>query len=239
MSIRRQRTAKVRAEEFVPCDYARLLEDIKERVRTARVRAGLAVNRELVLLYWHIGHRILQVQHREGWGARVIDRLSLDLGRAFPDMSGFSTRNLRYMRAFAEVWPDQPIVQGALAQITWYHNIALLDKLDQPDLRLWYARATVEYGWSRNVLVHQIESDLYGRKGKALSNFDRALPAPESELADQMLKDPYNLDFLGLSEDAAERKLERSLLEHLERFRLELGAGFALRRQLPAVVGRQ
>jgi len=216
----------------VPLNYAQLLADIKERVQKARVKAGLAVNRELVLLYWHVGHRILQVQQREGWGARVIDRLAEDLRRVFPDMSGFSARNLKYMRAFAEAWPDESIVQQVAAQLPWFHNCVLLDKVSDEGIRKWYARATVEYGWSRNVLVHQIESDLYGRKGKALTNFGRTLPAPQSELAGQMLKDPYNLDFLGLSEDIAERDLERGLLAHLEKFLLEPGAGFAF-------VGRQ
>jgi predicted nuclease of restriction endonuclease-like (RecB) superfamily len=229
-----------RAAEVVPLNYARLLEDIKERVRSARVRAGLAVNRELVLLYWHVGRRILQVQDRAGWGARVIDRLSEDLGRSFPDMRGFSTRNLKYMRAFAEAWPDESIVQQVVAQLPWGHNVRILDHVRVPEQRLWYAQATLEYGWSRNVLVHQIESDLYGRKGKALTNFDRTLPAPQSELAGQVLKDPYNLDFLGLSEDVAERELERSLLEHLERFLLELGVGFAfVGRQYHLAVGGQ
>jgi predicted nuclease of restriction endonuclease-like (RecB) superfamily len=178
-------------------------------------------------VYWHIGRRILQAQQREGWGAKVIDRLARDLGRAFPDMRGFSTRNLKYMRAFAEAWPNESIVQAVLAQITWYHNIALLDKLDRPEIRQWYARAAVEHGWSRNVLIHQIESDLHGRRGKAVTNFDRTLPAPQSDLAEQLLKNPYNLDFLGLSDDVAERTLERGLLEHVRAFLLELGVGFA------------
>ena len=234
MSQRKDKRVTVnrQAAEVVPLSYTRLLADIKERVQKARVKAGLAVNRELVLLYWHIGRRILQVQHRAGWGARVVDRLSEDLGRAFPDTRGFSTRNLKYMRAFADAWPEESIVQQLAAQIPWFHNCVLLDQVREPAQREWYVRATIEHGWSRKVLVHQIESDLYGRKGKALTNFDRTLPAPQSELAGQMLKDPYNLDFLGLSEDMAERDLERSLLAHLEKFLLELGAGFAF-------VGRQ
>jgi predicted nuclease of restriction endonuclease-like (RecB) superfamily len=211
----------------LPRTYARLLEDIKGRVRAAQVKAGLAVNRELVLVYWHIGHRILQAQRREGWGAKVVDRLAEDLGRAFPQMRGFSVRNLKYMRAFAEAWPDEPIVQQVVAQLPWGHNVRILDYVGDPGQRLWYAQAAVQNGWSRNVLVHQIESDLYGRRGKALTNFDRLLPAPQSELAEQLLKDPYNLDFLGLSDDVVERELERGLLEHLRSFLLELGVGFA------------
>jgi len=224
----------------LPRTYERLLEDIKGRVRAAQVRAGLAVNRELVLVYWHIGHRILQAQRREGWGTRVIDRLAEDLGQAFPDMRGFSTRNLKYMRAFAEAWPEEPFVQQLAAQLPWFHNCVLLDSVSDKTEREWYIRATIEHGWSRNVLVHQIESDLYARRGKALTNFDRLLPAPQSELTAEMLKDPYNLDFLGLSEDVAERKLERRLLEHLERFLLELGVGFAfVGRQYRLAVGGQ
>ena len=230
----------VRAVELVPRDYARLLEDIKERVQTARVKAGLAVNRELVLLYWHIGHRILLVQHREGWGAKVVDRLARDLGREFPDMTGFSSRNLLFMRAFAADNPDPAIVKQLVSQLPWGHIVRLGQMVRNPEEREWYIRATIEHGWSRNVLVHQIESDLYGRKGKALSNFGRTMPAAQSELAGQVLKDPYNLDFLGLSEDVAERELERSLLEHLERFLLELGVGFAfVGRQYHLAVGGQ
>jgi predicted nuclease of restriction endonuclease-like (RecB) superfamily len=216
----------------VPVGYDRLLRDIKAEVRVSRVTAAQSVNRELVMLYWFVGRRIMSAQRREGWGAKVIDRLAADLGRAFPDMRGFSPRNLKYMRAFAEAWPKESIVQQAVAQLPWGHNVRILDHVRDPKQRLWYVQAAFEFGWSRNVLVHQIESDLYHRRGKALTNFTRTLPAPQSELAGQVLKDPYNLDFLGLSEDAAERELERGLLEHLEKFLLELGVGFAF-------VGRQ
>jgi predicted nuclease of restriction endonuclease-like (RecB) superfamily len=171
-------------EAFV--GYQEFLRDVKARVRAAQVRAALAVNRELVLLYWGIGRDILQRQQEQGWGAKVIDRLSMDLRREFSGMQGFSLRNLKYMRAFAEAWPDEPIVQEALAQITWYHNLALLEKLSFAEERLWYARQTVQHGWSRNLLVHQIESRLYARQGKAITNFERALPAPQSDLAHQM-----------------------------------------------------
>jgi predicted nuclease of restriction endonuclease-like (RecB) superfamily len=212
---------------ILPASYGRLLADIKQRVRTARIKAAVSVNRELVLLHWHIGRRILQAQQHEGWGARVIDRLARDLGRAFPDMKGSSTRNLKYMRAFAEAWPNESIVQQTVAQLPWGHNVRILDYVHDSRERQWYARAAVEYGWSRNVLVHQIESDLHGRRGKALTSFDRTLPAPEADLAEQLLKDPYNLDFLGLSEDVVERTLERGLLEHVRSFLLELGVGFA------------
>jgi predicted nuclease of restriction endonuclease-like (RecB) superfamily len=208
-------------------NYAALLANLQERIRSAQTRAALSVNRELVLLYWQIGREILIQQDAQGWGAKVIDRLSQDLRRAFPGMKGFSARNLKYMRAFAEAWTGEQFVQDVLAQISWYHNIALLEKLNLPTEREWYARKAIEYGWSRNILVHQIDTNLRQRLGSAQSNFERTLPAPQSELAQQLLKDPYTFDFLGLGEEAHERDLERALLEHLRAFLLELGMGFA------------
>ncbi len=142
-------------------------------------------------------------------------------------MKGFSPRNLKYKRAFAEAWPDEAIVQAVLAQITWYHNRAILEKLSAPDDRIWYAKATMQHGWSRNVLVLQIESGRLQRQGKAVANFDRTLPEPQSDLARDITKDPYNFDFLTLGDDAHERDLERGLIEHLRQFLLELGVGFA------------
>jgi len=215
------------AGEVLPTGYGELLENLKSRIRTARVQAALSVNRKLVLLYWHIGKEILQKQEQEGWGTKVIDRLALDLAREFPEMKGFSPRNLKYMRAFAEAWPDEQIVQDVLAQITWYHNITLLEKVKDPPERLWYVEQTIEHGWSRNVLVHQIESKLYERQGKAITNFERTLPSPQSDLARSLLKDPYVFDFLSLGPEVQERDLERALLNHLRDFLLELGKGFA------------
>ena len=211
----------------LPNNYAVLLDALRERIRSAQVRAALAVNHELVLLYWQIGREILAQQTAQGWGSKVIDRFSQDLCQAFPEMKGFSSRNLKYMRAFAEAWPDEAFVQEALAQITWYHNIALIEKLDNVSERKWYVRKAIENGWSRNILVHQIESKLHLRIGEAQTNFARTLPPPQSELAQQILKDPYTFDFLGLGEEAQERDLERALLEHLRAFLLELGLGFA------------
>jgi len=208
-------------------DYDTLLQALKERIQTAQVRAALAVNRELVMLYWQLGREILTRQQQQGWGAKVIERLAQDLQRAFPAMKGFSPRNLKYMRAFAETYPDEPIVQGVLAQITWYHNIALIEKLKAQTERLWYAQKTLEHGWSRNVLVYQIESNLYLRQGGAVTNFDRTLPQPQSDLAQQLIKDPYHFDFLNLGEAAQERDLEKALVAHMRDFLLELGVGFA------------
>jgi predicted nuclease of restriction endonuclease-like (RecB) superfamily len=212
----------------MPQGYTELVESLKARVRDARLRATLSVNRELVLLYWHIGREILQRQAAAGWGAKVIERLANDLKHAFPEMNGFSARNLKYMRAFAEAWPEDSFVQQVAAQIPWFHHCVLLDKVKPVEAREWYIRQTYEHGWSRNVLVHQIETGLYQRQGRAMTNFERALPAPQSDLAHQLIKDPYVFDFLSLGPEARERELERGLLEHVQKFLMELGVGFAL-----------
>lgn len=211
----------------LPNAYAALLSDLKAQIRTAQTRAALSVNRELVLLYWHIGRVILSRQQAEGWGAKVIDQLSRDLKAEFPEMKGFSPRNLKYMQQFAAAWPDEPMVQQLVAQIPWGHNIILLQSLKDAAQRQWYAQAAIQHGWSRNVLAHQIDSRLIERQGQATTNFDRALPASQSELARQLLKDPYNFDFLTLHDQALERDLEKGLLAHLRDFMLELGVGFA------------
>lgn len=217
---------------YLPRGYAKLLAEIKKKIRLSRVKATLAANREMVLLYWHIGKTILNRQQKEGWGAKVIDRLSKDLTSSFPDMKGFSPRNLKYMRAFAETYPDKSFVQPAAAQIPWFHNCILLDKVSDPKEREWYLRKTIEHGWSRNILSLQIESCLFQRQGKAVTNFKARLPKPQSDLADEALKDPYLFDFLNLEEKAKERDLERGLLNHIQKFLIELGQGFAF-------VGRQ
>lgn len=211
----------------MPAGYAAFFAGLKERITRERIKAVLSANSAMVLMYWDIGQSILERQKQEGWGTKVIDRLSYDLKKAFPDMTGFSPRNLKYMRTFADAWPDRSIVQEVLAQITWYHNITILDKVKDSVVRDFYIRAAIQHGWSRNVLVHQIESGLYERQGRALVNFDRTLPAPQSELARQILKDPYNFDFLTLGKEAQERDLEAALLSHLREFLLELGVGFA------------
>jgi len=208
-------------------DYAAFLSDLKERIRGAQVRAALNVNRELILLHWQIGREILTRQQSDGWGAKVIERLAGDLHADFPEMKGFSPRNLKYMRAFAEAHPDEQFVQQAVAQIPWGHNVRILDALDDPIRREWYIRQTIENGWSRNVLVHQIESRLFERQGKAVTNFSQTLPPAQSELAPQVLKDPYNFDFLSLDKEAHERDLERGLVGQIRAFLLELGVGFS------------
>ena len=211
----------------IPDDYPQLLEQLKREIASARTRASLAVNRELVLLYWRIGREILIRQQQAGWGAKIIDQLSADLRKAFPDAKGFSARNLKYMRSFAEAWPDEAIVQQPAAQIPWFHHCILLDKVKNSEQRLWYVQKTIEQGWSRNILAMQIDSNLHQRQGGAVSNFAQTLPAPESDLAHNLLKDPYQFDFLTLADDAREKEIERSLLEHIRQFLLELGVGFA------------
>nr|WP_319492550.1 PDDEXK nuclease domain-containing protein [uncultured Desulfobacter sp.] len=215
-----------------PTGYADWLADLKTRIHSAQQRATLAVNRELVTLYWQIGRDILARQEQQGWGAKVIDRLSHDLRTAFPDMKGFSRANLMYMRAFAQAWPDEPIVQQAVGQLPWGHNLVLLTRLKQPEQRLSYARAAIEHGWSRNVLNINIETRLLERTGKAVTNFAARLPAPGSDLARESLKDPYLFDFLDVGQEADEREIESALVRHITQFLLELGAGFAF-------VGRQ
>ena len=210
-----------------PAGYADWLADLKGRIHNAQQRATLAVNRELVLLYWQIGRDILARQAELGWGAKVIERLAQDLRATFPDMKGFSPRNLKYMRAFAQAWPDAEFVQEVLAQLPWYHQLALLDKLPNSEARGWYAANAIEHNWSRNVLVMQIETGLRERSGKAVSNFEATLPKPSSDLAQESLKDPYRFDFLGLTEEAQEREIEHALVKHVTDFLLELGAGFA------------
>ena len=215
-----------------PEGYAEWLADLKSRIHTAQQRATLAVNRELVLLYWQIGQDILTRQSAQGWGAKVIERLALGLRAAFPDMKGFSPRNLKYMRAFAQAWPDAQFVQQAAALLPWGHNLVLLDKLPGPETRRWYAAKALKHNWSRNILVMQIEARLLERSGKAVTNFEASLPAPQSDLARESLKDPYRFDFLGLTDEAQEREVENALVKHVTEFLLELGAGFAF-------VGRQ
>jgi predicted nuclease of restriction endonuclease-like (RecB) superfamily len=216
----------------VPQGYADWLANLKGRIHTAQQRAALAVNRGLVGLYWQIGRDILARQAEQGWGSKVIDRLAHDLRTAFPDMKGFSPRNLKYMRAFAEAWPDEPFVQEVLAQLPWYHHLALLDKLPGPETRKWYVAKAIEHNWSRNVLVMHIESRLLERSGQAVTNFPATLPAPQSDLACESIKDPYRFDFLGMTDEAQEREIEGALVKHVTEFLLELGAGFAF-------VGRQ
>ncbi len=224
----------------LPRDYADVLGAIKDRIREERLRVVLSANAAMVLLYWDVGRMILERQERSGWGAKVIDRLSGDLRQAFPDMKGFSPRNLKYMRAFAAAWPKRAIVQQAAAQIPWSHNCMLLDRVPAAPTRMWYIQATIEGGWSRNILALQIDGRAHTREGKALTNFAKALPPAESDLAAQAFKDPYLFDFLGTADPRREHEVEQALVDHIQRFLLELGTGFAfVGRQVPLEVGDQ
>ncbi len=190
----------------IPQSYANGLIGVKTHIPQSRLKAALVANSALILLYWQIGQNILSRQTNEGWGTKVIDRLSFDLKEAFPDMGGFSPRNLKYMRAFAEAYPDIAIVQRVVAQIPWKSNLALLDKLKDYDLRLWYTQKTLENGWSQSVLVFQMESVLHRRLGQSDNNFAVSLPLEQSDMAVQIFKDPYIFDFLGT--DTPRRELD-------------------------------
>lgn len=219
-------------EPLVPDGYGPWLSALKAEIQGARAKAVLAVNAELVRLYHRIGTEILERQARLGWGARVIDRLSADLRDAFPDMKGFSSSNLKYMRVFADLCPGIQIGQQPADQLPWFHLVTLLTKVSDDAAREWYAAQAISQGWSRATLTGQIKSGLFLRQGAALTNFHRQLAEPHAQLALEALKDPYHFDFLGLGEEAREHDIESALVRHITRFLLELGAGFAF-------VGRQ
>ncbi|MFD7153450.1 YhcG family protein [Kribbella sp. NPDC059898] len=214
------------ARSSLPDWYPELLDSVSNHITTGHRRAVTAANQETLRSYWAIGQEILDRQHEEGWGSKVIDRLSTDLKSRFPGATGYSPRNLKYMRAFASAWPSEAIVQAPLAQLPWYHHLALL-KLDGAGLRSWYAAAAVERGWSRDVLALHIDGRFHERAGKAVTNFATAMPPAESDLAQQATRDPYLFDFLGSTDGWHERELEQKLVEHVGKFLLELGQGFA------------
>lgn len=216
----------------LPSNYGRLVEDLKDRVRRAQVTAQRRVNTQLIELYWSLGQAVREESARHGWGSGVIRRLAEDLRAEFPQMKGFSARNLQYMATFAGAWPAGPITQHPVAYLPWGHVTVLLDKLSAQDDRNKYAAAAVEHGWSRNVLANMIASSALERTGAAPSNFAQQLVAYDSELAQQIAKDPLILDFLDLSGEVAERELEESLTDRIVDTLRELGPGFAF-------VGRQ
>ncbi|MBU1122361.1 MAG: DUF1016 family protein [Candidatus Omnitrophica bacterium] len=207
--------------------YSQFFLNIKKQIRSSRMQAVLAVNKEITLLYWDIGKGIYIKEKKEGWGSKVIDKLSEDLKQEFPQMKGFSVRNLKYMRAFAVTYKDYEFVQQVAAQIPWFHNCTILDKVKAHTERAFYIKKTIQNGWSRDVLVHQIESGLFSRQGKALTNFKKTLSEKQSDLARELMKDPYHFDFLGISEKVSERELENALLSKLKEFLIELGVGFS------------
>lgn len=216
----------------LPTGYTDLLGELKSRVRSARTKALRTVNTQLIELYWSIGHDIGSQQESQGWGSGVIKRLADDLRAEFPEMKGFSARNLQYMTTFARSWIADPIAQQPVAQLPWGHITVLLDKLGDPEKRDWYASAAIEYGWSRNVLMNMIMNKTLERTGAAPSNFAQQLVAQDSELAQQVAKDPYNFEFLGLTGEVAERDLENALTARITETLRELGPGFSF-------VGRQ
>ncbi|MHA7146749.1 PDDEXK nuclease domain-containing protein [Arthrobacter sp. TmT3-37] len=220
------------SDAALPDDYGLTLQALKDRVRGARLSAQRSVNTQLIELYWGIGRDVLARQEQDRWGSRVIARLADDLRREFPDMTGFSPRNLQYMATFARQWPGEAIAPQPVAQLPWGHIRTILDKNLGPDARNWYAAAAVEYGWSRNVLMNMIMNKSMERTGTAPSNFSRQLAAGDSELAQQVAKDPYAFEFLGLSGEVAERDLEQALMDRIVDTLRELGPGFAF-------VGRQ
>lgn len=242
---------------ILPVGYAPLLADLKARIRSAQIRAALASNREMIQLYWDTGKGIVERQKNEGWGRAIVERLSQDLQLEFPSMGGLSPQNLWYMRRFYLAWTEEVIIlqrlvgelstqtasQGArqldgqnfprvVGELPWGQNITIFEKLSAPEERLWYAYKTLENGWSRDILILQIEADLFHRQGKAVTNFAATLPPPQSDLAQQIVKDPYVFDFLTLTDSAREREVEDQLVGHVAKLLLEMGAGFAF-------VGRQ
>lgn len=212
--------------------YPDFINALIDKIQKQRISITLNANAGMIGMYWSVGNAILKKQDEEGWGTKVIDRISHDIKVAFPDMSGFSPRNIKNMRRFAAEWPDYEIVQQVVAQLPWRTNLVLLEKLDLIEERLWYARKVIENGWSSNVLSMQIESGLINRNGKAISNFEIALPPADSDLVNQVFKDPYLFDFLGTDIPRREIEIEKKLMEHIQSFLLELGQGFAF-------VGRQ
>lgn len=221
------------SSSLIPDGYASTLEELKRHVHAARFQAQRTANTELLVLWWRIGGTILQRQQQEAWGTGVLQRLAEDLRVEFPEMKGFSVANLRYMRRFTAAWPDEEAIrQRPVGELPWGHVIELLDKLDDQELRDWYAAKDVAHGWSRPVLAHQITSRLHQREAAAPTNFAGALEKPGSELAHQIIRDPYTLDFLAIDSDVAERELEQRLVDRIVETLHELGPGFAF-------VGRQ
>jgi len=226
-------------------NYGAILLNLKEKIRVTRQKALFSVNSHLIEVYHAIGHAGLEQRRVKGWGAKVISKLSADLMKEFPDMKGFSVRNIKYMKSFAQAWPLELILQQTVAklqghenqsyifgqhpvaQIPWGHHTVLLDKVKERTEREWYLKKTIQNGWSRPVLIHQIEAALYQRQEKATSNFERTLPAQHSDLVQDLLKSPYNLEFTGLSQQIKERELGKALIAHIQNFMLELGRGFA------------
>ena len=207
-------------------EYLEIVESIRDEIKVAQYKAAVSVNRELIMLYYNIGRVI---NEHKSWGNKFIDNLAADIKLSFPSATGYSVRNLKYMAKFAAIYPDFEFVQQVVAQIPWGHNVVLMDKISDDTVRKWYIEQSIEHGWSRNVLVHQIESGLYERQVIAdkISNFENRLASPQSELAVQTMKDPYVFDFIPFREDMVERDIEQALVQDITKLLLELGTGFA------------
>ena len=212
--------------------YNSFLVDIKTQIKLSQQKAFNAVNQEMISLYFNIGKMIDTWQKELGWGAKVIDKLSLDILNEFPTMSGFSTRNLKLMVQFYKEYSNDEFVQPIVAQIPWTHNIILIQKIKDKNIRFWYMEQTLNNGWSKDILSLMINSEVHNRTGNLVSNFSQILPPLESDLVQQSFKDPYRFDFLTITEPFRERELENNLIKHMEKFLIELGSGFAF-------VGRQ
>ena len=218
-------------------EYAQTLSELKRQVQEAQLRAAVAANKELAFLYWSIGKTIVEKENSNGWGTSFIEHLAKDLQNAFPGIAGFSRTNVFRMKAFFSAYSENPTAVGQLEdlpifKIPWGHNAVIIEKVKSFNERLWYAQKTIEYGWSRSMLDTCIKSNLYRREGKAITNFSHTLTSPQSNLAQQSLKDPYLLDFLRLDDEHLEKHLEKGLIAHMQKFLTELGQGFAF-------VGRQ
>jgi len=225
-------------------DYLVLLKDIKQRLKTTQLKAAIAVNKELIILYWEIGHRILKLQQMAHWGDKLLDALSKDIKSSFPSVKGFSLTNLKYMRRFAELYPDIAAISQTLSdQLPWSHHVALLQGTESNAEREWYIQHIINEGWSYRMLNEQLKSNLYARQGQLqekTTNFVERLSYPQSRLALETLKDPYKFDFLTVGEDEYEVEIERGLIAHMTKFLLELGQGFAyIGHQYPLKIANQ
>lgn len=220
-----------------PANYYAFLEEIKKRIQTTQLKTAVTVNEKLIKLYWSIGKDIVEKQEKEGWGSKLIEKFGKDLQKEFPGVEGFSRTNIFRMRAFYLAYAIVPQSVGQfedlpIFRIPWGHNAVLIERIKDIKVRLWYVQQTLEHGWSRHLLEMWIDSHLYKRQGKAITNFKTSLPNPQSDLAEQTLKNPYSFDFLTLHKEAVEKDIEKGLIAHIQQFLLELGQGFAF-------VGRQ
>lgn len=211
-------------------NYKTFIQALKQKVTTTRLRAMLSVNAHQVQLYWDIGQDILERQLQMDWGSKFIEQLAKDMSSSFPDMKGFSRSNMHNMKQFAQAYPNGEFVQQSVGQLPWGHIIALIQKVKDDKVRQWYATQALEEGWARDALIRQIKRGLYEQQGPTslkTTNFKQRLPAPASDLAQALIKEPYDFGFLPLQSGAKEREIEQGLLEQVKRFLLELGGAFA------------